>query len=76
MASGADVLTTDRLAIPEVGGDTVTYTEPDAGPIRVALERLLSEDPAVRAERTGRARARAAGFTWAACARVHLEVFA
>jgi glycosyltransferase involved in cell wall biosynthesis len=76
MASGADVLTTDRLAIPEVGGDTVTYTEPDAGPIRAALERLLAEDPAVRAERTGRARSRAEGFTWAACARVHVEVFA
>ncbi|MCJ1713362.1 glycosyltransferase family 1 protein [Curtobacterium sp. VKM Ac-2922] len=75
MASGADVLTTDRLAIPEVGGDAVTYTEPDAGPIRAALERLLADAPGARADRVGRARARAAGFTWSACARAHLEVF-
>lgn len=76
MASRADVLTTDRLAIPEVGGDTVTYTEPDAGPIADALEELLAQDPAVRADRVERAGARADGFTWAACARAHLGVFA
>lgn len=76
MASRADVLTTDRLAIPEVGGDTVTYTEPDAGPIADALEQLLAQDPAVRADRVQRAGARADEFTWAACARAHLGVFA
>jgi len=79
MASRADVLTTDRLAIPEIGGDTVTYTEPDAGPIAEALERLLADDPAARAaraDRVARAGARADGFTWAACARAHLGVFA
>ncbi|WIB35277.1 hypothetical protein [Curtobacterium sp. MCJR17_043] len=76
MASGADVLTTRRLAIPEVGGDAVTYTEPDAGPIADALAALLAEAPEVRAERVARAEARAATFTWAACAERHLEVFA
>jgi glycosyltransferase involved in cell wall biosynthesis len=75
MASGADVLTTDRLAIPEVGGDTVTYTQPDAEPIRVALAELLDADPAVRDDRVARARQRADGFTWAACARAHLGVY-
>ncbi|QCR45158.1 glycosyl transferase family 1 [Curtobacterium sp. SGAir0471] len=75
MACRADVLTTDRLAIPEVGGDTVTYTEPEAAPISDALARLLTEAPGARAERIRRAGARADGFTWAACARVHLEVF-
>ena len=75
MASGADVLTTDRLAIPEVGGDTVTYTEPDAGPIRTALAGLLDGDPADRADRIARARRRSDGFTWAACARAHLGVY-
>jgi glycosyltransferase involved in cell wall biosynthesis len=76
MASGADVLTTRRLAIPEVGGDAVTYTEPDAGPIADALAALLAEAPEVRAERVARAGARAATFTWVACAERHLEVYA
>lgn len=75
MASRADVLTTDRLAIPEIGGDTVTYTEPDADAIRASLERLLGDDDAVRAARIERAGARADGFTWTACARAHLEVY-
>lgn len=76
MASGADVLTTRRLAIPEVGGYTVTYTEPDAGPIRAALTTMLADDDAVRADRVARAGRRAASFTWAACAERHVEVYA
>ncbi len=76
MASGADVLTTRRLAIPEVGGDTVTYTEPDAGPLRAALTTMLADDDAVRADRVARAGRRAASFTWAACAERHVEVYA
>jgi len=76
MASGADVLTTRRLAIPEVGGDTVTYTEPDAGPLRAALATMLADDDAVRADRVARAGRRAASFTWAACAERHVEVYA
>ena len=79
MASGADVLTTDRLAIPEVGGDTVTYTDPDAVPIQDALATMLADEPAARAaraDRIARAGRRAAGFTWAACAERHVEVYA
>lgn len=75
MASGADVLTTDRLAIPEVGGDAVTYTEPDAEPIRAALAGLLDGSPADRDDRVARARSRADAFTWAACAEAHLGVY-
>ena len=76
MASGGDVLTTRRLAIPEVGGDAVTYAEPDTDGIRTALAAMLDEPADVRADRVRRARARAAGFTWAACAERHLEVYA
>jgi glycosyltransferase involved in cell wall biosynthesis len=75
MASGADVLTTDRLAIPEVGGDAVTYTEPDAEPIHDALARLLDGSAADRDDRVARARRRADTFTWAACAEAHLGVY-
>ncbi|PZF59052.1 glycosyltransferase family 1 protein [Curtobacterium sp. MCSS17_008] len=76
MASGGDVLTTQRLAIPEVGGDAVTYTEPDTDAILEALAAMLDTPSAVRADRVRRARDRAATFTWAACAERHLEVYA
>nr|WP_216851909.1 glycosyltransferase family 1 protein [Herbiconiux sp. VKM Ac-2851] len=75
MASGGTVLTTDRLSIPEVGGDAVAYTEPDARSIAEALGRLLDE-PERRADLSGAALRRAREFTWAACARVHLDAYA
>ena len=37
MACGAPVLTTHRTSLPEVGGDAVAYTEPDAADIEAAL---------------------------------------
>jgi hypothetical protein len=48
MACGAPVLTTYRTSLPEVGGDAVAYTEPDADSIAVALRALL-DDPQRRA---------------------------
>jgi N-acetylglucosaminyl-diphospho-decaprenol L-rhamnosyltransferase len=48
MACGAAVLTTDRLSLPEVGGDAVAYTEPEPEAIAQALRDLL-DDPARRA---------------------------
>ena len=63
MACGAPVLTTPRLSLPEVGGDAVAYTEPDAESIAVSLSALLDD-----AER--RAGARRAGR--GAGRRVHL----
>jgi glycosyltransferase involved in cell wall biosynthesis len=74
MACGAAVLTTRRLALPEIGGDAVEYTEPDASSIAAALGRLLADD-ARRAELSRRAVARAAEFTWDACARAHLPAY-
>ena len=59
MACGAPVLTTYRTSLPEVGGDAVAYTEPDAESIAVALRALL-DDPERRAAlgEAGYARAR------------------
>ena len=72
MACGAAALTTRRLALPEVGGDAVAYTEPDDAAIADALARLLG-DPQLR-EHLGRAGlARAQRFSWAACAEAHLH---
>lgn len=75
MACGAPVLTTRLLALPEVGGDAVAYTEPDPGSIATALRALL-DDPARRARLRDAARARAAQFDWRACARAHLASYA
>ena len=74
MACGAPVLTTRRTALPEVGGDAVAYTEPDAASIGAALTALL-DDPGHRAELAAAGRARAARFTWAACARAHISAY-
>jgi glycosyltransferase involved in cell wall biosynthesis len=75
MACGAPVLTTNRLSLPEVGGDAVAYTEPDPASIAQALGALL-DDPE-RRRRLGEAgHARAHEFTWAASAEAHLACYA
>jgi len=75
MACGAPVLTTQRLALPEVGGDAVAYTEPDSESIAAALTALL-DDAALRASIAAAGLKRSARFTWAASAGAHLESYA
>jgi glycosyltransferase involved in cell wall biosynthesis len=70
MACGAPVLTTYRTSLPEVGGDAVAYTEPDAESIAVALRGLL-DDPERRAQLGEAGYTRAQDFTWAASAAAH-----
>ena len=74
MACGAAVLTTRRLAIPEVGGDAVAYCEPNHASIATVLRALL-DDPAQREKLSQAALERSAAFTWEACARIHLEAY-
>ncbi len=74
MACGAAVLTTRRLALPEVGGDAVAYTEVDAAAIAAALGALLDDDDR-RGALGAAGRARASGFTWAACAEAYLAAY-
>lgn len=75
MACGAAVLTTPRLALPEVGGDAVAYTEPEAEAIAAALTALL--DAPDRREALARAAlARAGHFSWEASAEAHLKAYA
>lgn len=74
MACGATVLTTRRLSLPEVGGDAVAYTEPDARSLELALAALLA-DPARREALRAAALARARTFTWQRCAEGHVRVF-
>ncbi|HEV2372709.1 MAG TPA: glycosyltransferase family 1 protein [Streptosporangiaceae bacterium] len=74
MACGAPVLTTHRASLPEVGGDAVAYTEPDADAIRNALRSLL-DDPNRRRSLGAAGAARALEFTWAASAEAHMASY-
>jgi glycosyltransferase involved in cell wall biosynthesis len=74
MACGATVLTTRRLALPEVGGDAVAYTEPDDAAIAAALRELLA-DHATRTLLGKAAEVRAAQFTWERCAERHVAAY-
>jgi glycosyltransferase involved in cell wall biosynthesis len=75
MACGAPVVTTTSLALPEVGGDAVAYTDPTAAGIAATLGGLLA-DSARRAELSSAALTRAGSFTWGACAEQHLRTYA
>ena len=74
MATGACVLTTRRLALPEVGGDAVEYTETDSHAIAAALTHLL-QNPAERGKLGEAAVIRAGEFTWARCAASHTDAY-
>jgi glycosyltransferase involved in cell wall biosynthesis len=75
MACGASVLTTRRLALPEVGGDAARYSEPDEKSLAAAITALaLDEDE--RRTLSVLARERAETFSWNATADAHSAVFA
>ncbi|MGN6790778.1 MAG: glycosyltransferase family 4 protein [Streptosporangiaceae bacterium] len=74
MACGAPVLTTHRTSLPEVGGDAVAYTEPDAESIKGAL-RALMDDGAEREALGNAGYARSLEFTWAASAQAHMACY-
>jgi glycosyltransferase involved in cell wall biosynthesis len=75
MASGAAVVTTDRLAIPEVGGDAVSYVSITAAAIRDAMRELFV-DRAENERLRGLAMIRASLFTWHATAAHHVTAYA
>lgn len=74
MACGACVLTTRRLALPEVGGDAVAYCGVGAGDIAAALGELL-DDPARRASLSAAAQRRAKEFSWLTSAEGHRAAY-
>lgn len=75
MACGAPVITTTSLALPEVGGDAVAYTDPTAAGIASTLGKLLA-DGGARKELSAAAVTRAGSFTWTASAEQHLRTYA
>jgi len=74
MSCGAPVLTTRRLAIPEVGGDAVAYTDVEPDAVAAGITALL-DDPDRRAALSAAGLARAAGFTWERSAQRHLAAY-
>jgi glycosyltransferase involved in cell wall biosynthesis len=74
MACGVAVLTTHRLSLPEVGGEAVAYTEPDAVSIGDALSGLLA-DPGRRESLGAAAHERSLEFTWDHSAEAHLAAY-
>ena len=74
MATGAPVITTRELALPEVGGDSVLYCGTEPASIAGAIESLLISPE--RAREYGRAGLeRATQFTWEASARNHEHAY-
>jgi glycosyltransferase involved in cell wall biosynthesis len=74
MACGAPVLTTQRASLPEVGGEAVAYTEPDAESVGRAL-RALIDDAGRRKTLADAAYMRSQEFTWAVSAEAHLASY-
>lgn len=74
MACGATVVTTRHLAIPEVGGDAVVYSDADAESLDKAMQTVLEDEP-MRQDVIKRAIIRAATFNWRATALAHVTAY-
>ena len=75
MACGTPVVTSNAASLPEVVGDAGLQVDPmDHDGLAVAIDRLLG-DPTEAARFGQAALARAAGFTWDACARHTAAVY-
>jgi glycosyltransferase involved in cell wall biosynthesis len=74
MACGTPVVCSDTSSLPEVVGDAaLTFDPQDVSDMARAMACLLA-DEALRAQCVARGRARAAHFTWGACARTVMQV--
>jgi glycosyltransferase involved in cell wall biosynthesis len=75
MRCGAAVVTSNVSSLPEVAGDAALQVSPDDAAALADAMLQLSNDEALRRELGRRARVRAAGFSWARCARETLQVY-
>ncbi|WP_106849577.1 glycosyltransferase family 1 protein [Blastococcus sp. Marseille-P5729] len=74
MACGSPVLTTRRLALPEVGGDAAYYVDTEARSIAAGLAALMADDGLGR-RLVDLGYAQAAKFTWAKAAEAHIACY-
>jgi glycosyltransferase involved in cell wall biosynthesis len=75
MAAGVPVLASDTPALREVGGEAAAYLPVDDPAAWARAIDALAADPAERAARGGRGRARAAEFSWERTARALVEAY-
>ncbi len=74
MAAGMPVITSNRGALPEVGGDAVMYVEPDdIEQMALALAQCVMM-PEAMAEMVEAAKKRVNQFTWERCAKESLAI--
>lgn len=73
MKAGVPVVARRSPAVEEVCGDAALHAD-GREELEAAVQRL-HDDPAHRAERIARGRERAAGYSWRACARAHVEAY-
>jgi glycosyltransferase involved in cell wall biosynthesis len=74
MSCGAPVLTTRRLAMPEVGGDAVAYADVEPASLAAAMAALADDEPR-RAELSAAGLVRAQQFSWERSAEAHLRAY-
>ena len=75
MACGTSVACSQAASLPEVAGDAALLFDPlDTESIAASLGALLA-DEGLRAALVARGFSRAAGFSWAACARRTLAAY-
>jgi glycosyltransferase involved in cell wall biosynthesis len=75
MACGLPVAASNRASLPEITGDAALLFDPESPEeIASAMEKLTS-DGELRARLRAKGRERAAGYTWSAAARRHLEIY-
>jgi glycosyltransferase involved in cell wall biosynthesis len=69
------VLAARSPGITEVCADAVRYADPHDPSSFAAVLAELAPDPALRRELGERGRRRAAEFSWAKCARAHVDAY-
>ena len=75
MASGVPVVISDRASLPEVGGDAALVVSADDPSALAEAMTALVEDPALSQTCIDRGLARAAQFSWQACAEKTIGVY-
>jgi glycosyltransferase involved in cell wall biosynthesis len=75
MGTGAPVIAADAPGVKEVCGSAARYADPRDEAALAAAMVELAQDPVLRRDLAARGRRRAAEFSWARCARAHLDAY-
>jgi glycosyltransferase involved in cell wall biosynthesis len=75
MSAGTPVIAADSPGVREVCAQAARYVDPRDPPSLAAAITELAAAPALRHELAARGRARARTFSWACCARAHVDAY-